>query len=58
MAFKVEPSHPKWPSFFNTFYVLDAWNASIYILQDLKRMTNSMGQTFEEEKHFHMDIQH
>jgi len=29
-----------------------------YILHDLERMTNNMGQTLGEDKHFHMDIQH
>ncbi len=58
MAFKVEQSHPKQPSFWNPSYVLGAWNASIYIFQDLERMTNNMGQTFGEEKHCHMDMQH
>jgi len=61
IAFKVEAfqlAHPKWPSFLNTSYDLGAWNASIYILQDLERMINNMGQTFGEEKNFRMDIQH
>jgi hypothetical protein len=55
LAFKVEPFqlvHTKWPSFLNIFYVLDAYDASIYIARHLEKMTNNMGQTFEREKHF------
>jgi hypothetical protein len=35
--------------FFNTFYVLDVWRASIYIPRDLERVINNMGQIFKEK---------
>jgi hypothetical protein len=49
LAFKVEPfqlAHPKWPSFFNISYVLDAYGASIYIAHHLERTNFWEGETF------------
>jgi hypothetical protein len=40
--------------FQNISYVLDAYNAYIYIVDRLERMTNNMGQTFGMEKHFYV----
>jgi hypothetical protein len=38
----------------NISYVLDAYDASIYIAHHLEKMTNYMGQSFGREKHFHV----
>jgi hypothetical protein len=46
LAFKVKSfqlAHPKWPSFKNISYVLDAYGASIYIAHHLKRLLYSNG---------------
>jgi len=49
-AFKVD--HFNWviPSgspFLNIFYVLDAWGASIYIVYNLKMMTNNISYVLD-----------
>jgi hypothetical protein len=57
LVFNVEPfqlAHPKWFSFKNTSYVLDANGISIYLAHHLETMTNNMGQIFGKEKHFHV----
>jgi len=57
LAFKVD--HFYWDitsgsPFLNISYVLKAWSAPSYIVHNLERMTNNMGQTFRKEKHFHI----
>jgi hypothetical protein len=57
LAFKVD--HFNWvitsgSPFLNISFVLKAWSASIYIVHNLKMMTNNMGQIFGKEKHFHI----
>jgi hypothetical protein len=45
---------PSGRPFQNISYVLDAYDASIYIAHHLERMTNNMGQIFGKEKHFYV----
>jgi hypothetical protein len=55
LAFKVEPfqlAHPKWPSFFNISYVLDAYSASIYIVHHLEKDDKQYGTNFLEGETF------
>ncbi len=44
--------------FLNISYVLNAKSASIYIPHNLEKMEKNMGQTFGEEKYYHIGKQH